>query len=345
MVLHRLLRGILAVGLFAIAGILFQSAVATPTATADQPALDLGRPAGVPRTAIVNRPRRVVLDLWDNVLFGRYVAIDGFIDKYNRWYGINHPLWTTLAFAAESVMHPLTKGPLVDDRGIGQVGFPAERRGRERGTDPTNPDYSPDLDPDGSIWEPQTNIIFAHILFKWVYSHPQVNTPQKAYAVYTEGLGGLTPHGKISKRARIDIVRARSYKKRVLAFRRLVTMARHRSPKQVKAIVPAVFTRQLMSIGKRPKDGAPAYASLIKLYVRRVQNSESPWELAVLARESMSYADLGERVYNRDGTAVYQALHDRLVAKSKLFVGTSKRLRELYRTTRQDLKRRLAARS
>ena len=46
------------------------------------------------------------LTSWQNVLLGRWVAIDSFVRRYSRRHHIPAQ-WTMMTFASESVMNPL----------------------------------------------------------------------------------------------------------------------------------------------------------------------------------------------------------------------------------------------
>lgn len=298
-----------------------------------------GGPPDHSQTALVSRPGHVHLALWDKVVFGRFVAIDGMIRRYSHRYGIDG-FWTTLAFASESVLDPLAKGSLVDDRGIGQVGFQAERRGRQRGSNPSSPDYEASLDRHGSIWDPRTNIIFASILFRWVYTVPGVNSGAKAYAVYTDGYAGLNPDGTISEPASRDVARARSYARRITVFRQLVSLARTQDRDAWSATVPNRLTRGIMEIAATRPDGIRTYAALTRLYTKESRAIRHPWTVIRIAREAMNFTDLRVRVYGADGTASYRSLIRILAKRHALFDEGPAGLKLLYAGLLDDLEAR-----
>jgi hypothetical protein len=285
-------------------------------------------------------PTDVRLDLWGRVMLGRYLAVDGMVRRYARHYGLDY-LWTVLPFASESILNPLAKGPQPDDRGIGQVGYAAEDRCRERGTLRRTADYHPDFNPGGSIWEPRFNIICAGILFRWIYHQPYVTSPQKAYAVYTEGLEAVRPDGTLSYDAKIDIARARSHRPAILSFMRLKRSAARLSPAQLEAQVGNPVTRAALIADRRFGDGARVYARLREAYIAEASATKNGWVLVTYAREAVTFTDLSRRVYGNNEGSTYRALLRALVTQRPI-VGHDPALLQIYLETLETVEDRVA---
>lgn len=262
----------------------------------------------------------ISLTSWENVLFGRWVAIDNIVRSYTTHYGIPN-LWTMQTFAAESVMDPLAQGSQPDDRGIGQVGYGAEAYGRRRGTDVRSPDYEPDLRANGSIWDPRTNVILASIWYRWVYNQPYVRTPAQAYAVSTCGPGAVLPDGTIRWDAQQRVDRAKSFYSLLASFERVKRQTRSYSWAQLVAAVPDPMTRDIIYIDSHTNDGADAYAKLSARYLEEVRRTRSPWTVVMFGREALRYLDEGRIAYRTDQHRNYAALAIALGAKRGLFAG------------------------
>jgi hypothetical protein len=255
--------------------------------------------------------------LWDTALLGRWVAIDAMLRKYTHRYRIP-TLWTTMAFASESVLDPIAKGPLPGDRGIGQVGFAAEFRGFKRGTDPNNPDYNSDLDPHGSIWDPRVNIILASILFGWVYTQPYVTSPAEAYAVYTYGPSAILPNGHLTPAAQARVTRAESFQALLSGFGDLKRRVRGLSPVQLKRLIPDPLTRAVIQIDGRNADGEKTYHRLTAMYLKEITTTSSAWDLVIFGHEALNFADVGRRVYHKDESVYYKRLLAVLLRQEKI---------------------------
>ena len=250
-------------------------------------------------------PARDDMEPWSQILLGRLLAIDDMVAKHSTYYGTDY-LEQLLAFAAESLFDPLAQGPQVDDRGIGQVGYWAEEAGRRWAGDRQSRYYSPDLDPDGSIWDPETNIILATAVMRWIYTSPDVTSPQTAYAVYTRGHeGGLRPGGALGPEAQVRVDRAASYRERVLDFFRLkLGMGEAQHP----------LTVGILELDRTNEDGEEMYRALRDYYTEIVEDPADPAVAVLLAQEALGYSDLLGRIYSEDVEAEYLRLHTALLA-------------------------------
>lgn len=242
---------------------------------------------------------------WSQILFGRLMAIDEMVARHSTYYGTDY-LDQLLAFAAESLLDPLAQGPQVDDRGIGQVGYWAEKVGRRWAGDPDSRYYSPDLDPDGSIWDPETNIILATTVMRWVYTSPEANSPQMAYGLYTRGHDGLRPDGNLGRDAQVRVERAESYRQRFLDFFRLKLGLGDTSPQPLLA--------GILALDADHEDGQDMYRALRDYYIQIVEDPADPAVAVLLAGEAVRYNDLLTRIYGEDGHAEYVRLYEALVA-------------------------------
>lgn len=242
---------------------------------------------------------------WSQILFGRLMAIDDMAAKHSTYYGTDY-LDQLLAFAAESLLDPLAQGPQVDDRGIGQVGYWAEEVGRRWAGDRDSRYYSPDLDPEGSIWEPETNIILATTVMRWVYTSPEANSPQMAYGLYTRGHDGLRPDGNLGRDAQLRVERAESYRERFLDFFRWKLGLGDPSQQPLMA--------GILALDAEYEDGQDMYRGLRDYYTEVVEDPADPAVAVLLAREALRYNDLLTRIYKEDGHAGYVRLYEALVA-------------------------------
>jgi hypothetical protein len=277
-------------------------------------AIETKRGEAEPPNAIIS------LSPWENVLFGRWIAIDSTARTYANRYGLSAQ-WTMQTFASESVMNPMAQGSQPDDRGIGQVGYRAENYGRPRGTNPNNPDYTPGLRANGSIWDTRTNIILASIWYRWVYNQSYVHTPQQAYAVSTYGTGAILSDGTIRWDAQQRVNRARSFGPLLSTFASAKQQSRSYTWAQLVANVPDPLTRDLLYIDGHTTEGADVYAKLAARYIREVASTRSPWVVNMFGREALTYLDEGRIAYGTNQSVNYSALVTALVAKRGLFSG------------------------
>lgn len=283
-----------------------------------------------PSTAIIT------LTPWENVLFGRWLAIDNTVRTYSYRYRVP-ATWTMQTFAAESVMNPMSQGSQTDDRGIGQVGYLAENYGRARATNPSNPDYF-SFFPNGSIWDVRTNIGLAFVWYRWVYDQPYVKTPQQAYAVSTMGPSAVLKDGTIRWDAQQRVNRATSFGPLITSFETAKETSRSYTWAQLVANVPDPLTRDLLYINAHSTEGADTYAQLAARYIREVTNTKSPWVVNMFGREALTYLDVGRVAYGTNQSANYRALVNALSAKRSLF--TNPDLLSTYNTLLADARSR-----
>lgn len=260
----------------------------------------------------------ISLSPWENILFGRWLAIDKTVSRFTRRYGLP-TMWTMQTFASESVMNPLAQGTQPDDRGIGQVGYVAERYGRARGTNPRNADYTPALRKHGSIWDIRTNVILASIWYRWVYQQPYVRTHEQAYAVSTFGPDAILGDGTIRWDAQQRVDRAKSFYPMLSAFAQARTATRSLSWTELVRAVPDRMTRDLLYIDSHKREGAPMYMAIADRYSREVARTKSPWVVVMFGEEALNYLDEVRVAYGRHMGARYDALVNRLNAKRALF--------------------------
>jgi hypothetical protein len=250
------------------------------------------------------RPPAPYMEPWSQILLGRLLAIDEIVARHAAYYGTDY-LGQLLAFAAESLLDPLAQGPQIDDRGIGQVGDWAESIGRVWASDPDSRYYSPDLDPERSIWDPETNIILASMLFRWVYTTPEVTTPQVAYGVYTRGHRTLRPDGSLGPEAQVRVDRAESYRERMLDFFRLKL--------GIGGPAQHPLTRGILEIDRNFEDGQDTYRALRDYYLDIAENPADAAMAVLLAQEALLYNDLLTGIYGEDGGQEYRRLLAALV--------------------------------
>ena len=283
--------------------------------------------------AVEASPGVVGLDMWQSVLLGRYLAVDGMIRKYTRFHKVPF-LWTVLPFYSESLMDPLAKGPQDDDRGLGQVGYWAERHGRLLAKNPNSADYNPEFKERSSIWNPQTNIILAAIHFRWVRTDPKVTNSHKAYAVYTFGDAGLTSTGEISPEAQLRVNRAAGFEGLVTSFIRLKKSTRHIKIPDLDSLVSDPRIRALLTVDRHAGDGQRAYNALRRVYTEEVAATDNPWVFVTFAREAINFADLGRRAYRSKEAGHYRRLRYLLTNRESLGTSTGDSgLIRLYRET------------
>lgn len=265
------------------------------------------------------QPSSAIISLtpWQNVLFGRWIAIDGTVRTYAYRYGIPAQ-WTMQTFASESVMNPMSQGSQPDDRGIGQVGYLAENYGRARATNPSNPDYFAAF-PNKSIWDVRTNIGLAFIWYRWVYNQSYVHTPQQAYAVSTYGPGAILADGTIRWDAQQRVDRATSFGPLISSFETAKETSRSYTWAELVANVPDPLTRDLLYINAHSTEGADTYAQLAARYIREVSSTKSPWVVNMFGREALTYLDEGRIAYGTSQSANYAALVSALTSKRSLF--------------------------
>lgn len=262
----------------------------------------------------------VAFSPWQNVLFGRWIAINSTVQSYSQRFGFSGQ-WTMQTFASESVMNPLAQGSQPDDRGIGQVGYLAEKYGRARGANPAGPDYIPGFDASGSIWDTKTNIALACIWYRWVYNQPYVHTPEQAYAVSTYGPGAILPDGTIRWDAQQRVNRAKSFGPLLSLFEWLKEQTRSDSWAQLVAHVPDAMTRDLLYINSHSSEGPDVYAQLSNRYLNEVRATASPWIVIMFGSEALTYLDEGRIAYGIPQGTKYQALATALSGKAGLFAG------------------------
>lgn len=269
------------------------------------------------------------LSLWETALLGRWVAIDGYINKYTRRYKIP-ARWTTMAFASESVLNPLAKGAEAGDRGIGQVGFYTEHWTRAQATDPDHANYNPDVSRHGSVWNPLVNIVFASISFNWVYTLDYVKSPADAYAVYTVGIHAFNPDGSYVEKAQERVNRARGFRKLLASFSRLKRAAQRMEPSRLETAIPDPLVRAILEVDRTGRDGQPVYTALVSAYMAAIRDGNSAWRTVILGGEALHFLDTEARIYHRENSQSYRALDRLLRAKRGLFRREDRALRDLY---------------
>jgi len=275
------------------------------------------------------------MEPWSQILLGRLLAIDEMVAKHSSYYGTDY-LEQLLAFAAESLFDPLAQGPQVDDRGIGQVGYWAEGAGRRWAGDPESRYFSPDLDPDGDIWDPETNIILATTIFRWVYTSPEVTSAQMAYGIYTSGHSGLRDDGSLDPYAQARVDRAASYRERVTDFFRL-KLGIGGEPEHP-------LTRGILEIDRYNEDGRDTYRALRDFYLEILQDPADVAVAVLLAKETLLYTDLLARGYKEDGDEAYGALLTALLNLEPRIVALGHSPTEsLYRETLAEAQQRVSS--
>ena len=141
---------------------------------------------------------------WDITVMAKFVPLKRLIEKHADHYSID-PMWASQFFNLESLMIPTDHNTLSDDFGLGQIKRNSERLAKRLGTDPTNVLYSPDLDTNGNIFDPETNIIMAMLLHRYNIKKHGLKNSNQVYAVYFRGKPGLKPNGAISKIAKDNV--------------------------------------------------------------------------------------------------------------------------------------------
>jgi hypothetical protein len=276
---------------------------------------------------------RLALSVSEQVLLGRLLAIDDLLARYADHYG-NDYLFHILSLMAESVLDPLAQGPQEDDRGLGQVGYWAERAGRDWGTETNNVYYTPNLSANASVWEPETNLILSSILMRWVATHPAIDSPGKNYAVYTFGDAGVDSRGAISPIARIRVDRAESHRATIMNFLRL---------KAFDGDVADPVTSAILAIDRTKADGREAYTALRTYYLGLVASTSDPWVVTLFGQEALNLIDLSERVYGERGLDFYARLQVALQSRQQLVASDgSPPVQAQFRRLVAETERRLA---
>jgi hypothetical protein len=246
-------------------------------------------------------PANVNLAPWDKVLLGRLLAIDEVTADRTAHYETDY-LGLLLAFAAESLLDPLAKGPQADDRGLGQVGYWAEEVGRRWASDNQSLYYFPGFDPARSIWEPETNILLATALMRWVYTTPEIHDPLTAYAVYTRGHVALLGNGRLEAEAQVRFNRAESYRQRMLNMFRLKLGI---GPEPEDDLI-----RGILGVDRAHPDGRQTYRALRDLYVDYINAPQDIYTAVLLAEEALLFSDLLKDIYGEPEVGEYQRLLD-----------------------------------
>jgi hypothetical protein len=320
---------------------------ATPRPTSSLPIQVATRDyATVVRQAISLHPLapNATFGIWDEVLLGRYLAVDGLIAKYADHYG-NDVLWQVLAYCSESTLDPLAQGGYADDRGLGQVGYPSEATTRAWGADPSSPYYTADLSPSGSIWDPQTNIILSAIALRSVYAEPQIDSNEQAYGTYTVGDAALSSTGSLSPLAAARVQRASSFEPEIGEFIALKALANPQPQSGSETIVAAAaitraagfaqimdpVVREILLIDAEFGDGKSVYLALRDLYLRlAAEPTALGWGTVTFLGDALRFTELAERVYGTPGDAAYARISQEVYAAGVVGSSSDAALRQAY---------------
>ncbi len=238
------------------------------------------------------------LDLTETITLSRLLAIDDALEKITDHYGTDY-LWSLAMMMAESNLDPAAQGQLVDDRGLGQIGFGVERVGKMWGSDRTSPYYFAEFDPQASVWEPKTNMIYQAIWFRNILTFGYVRSFDQTYALYTKGLNSVDPEtGAISERAQADVNRARSY---IPLLEKLLFLKDQVRQQQTIPATVSPLVGQLLEIDRTTTDGIESYRTLRDLFIDAgADGSGDPFAEYTYLHEAINYTDLLDRGYKVD---------------------------------------------
>lgn len=137
------------------------------------------------------------LNEWLNPTLARLVPLKSMIEKHSSHYDIN-PLWAAIFFSFESQLTPSDFNRYSDDFGLGQVKRQSEALAKTIGKMENSEFYSPHLDVNKSIYDPETNIIMSLMLHRYNIARYGLKNSDQAYAVYVRGIAGLDDKGQLN---------------------------------------------------------------------------------------------------------------------------------------------------
>ena len=259
------------------------------------------------------------LDLTDTIVLSRLVAIDDMLEKISDHYGTDY-LWSLAMMMAESNLDPSAQGPLVDDRGLGQIGYVIESVARLWGPDLTSPYYSAQFDPQASIWEPNTNMTAEAIWFRNILTFPYVTAMDQTYAIYTKGIYSVDPAtGAISERAQVDVRRAHSH---IAQLQKLLYLKDYVRQQGDVVSVRYPLAGAILEIDRTATDGIGSYSALRDLFIDAGANGtgEAVAEYSYF-HEAISYTDLLDRGYNVDPTVALRQIKTAMDSRAAFIRG------------------------
>jgi hypothetical protein len=255
---------------------------------------------------------------WELTMFGRVLAIDGFVESYAAHYGTDL-VWQMMALWSQSSLDPLAEGPEDGDRGLGQVSFQSEKTARKWASNQKGAYYDSLFRREASIWDPETNIALSTIVLRSIYAMRDVDSSAQAYARYSDGLVAMRNH-VISPVALIDVRRAESLQEQVLTF----YAAKYAEPGTV---APALgetssMTETMLALDRELADGAPMYLALRDLYVAEAAVIAPGWASALYLSDALMFTALGSRVYGVDGAEARARIREIMLQQAPAILGT-----------------------
>ena len=240
---------------------------------------------------------------WDITVMAKFVPLKRLIEKHADHYSID-PMWASQFFNLESLMIPTDHNTLSDDFGLGQIKRNSERLAKRLGTDPTNVLYSPDLDTNGNIFDPETNIIMAMLLHRYNIKKHGLKNSNQVYAVYFRGKPGLKPNGIISKIAKdnVDGLRERFelYRKVIPLFRLREGEIRQLKNKDAKVLL------EIYNSTSNPRE---MYAKELDYFLSDIEdNLTGDIRTVLIFDDSVSFASTLEISYGINQADTYKRL-------------------------------------
>ncbi|MFH1073225.1 MAG: hypothetical protein V1743_07395 [Nanoarchaeota archaeon] len=142
-------------------------------------------------------PRSIQLTEWELPILAKLVPIKRLIETYANRFGIDS-VWATMFFTYESQLIPADHNTFSDDYGLGQIKKESEKLALRLGRNTTSTYFTPDLNPEKSIFDPQKNIIMALLLHRYNIEQYGLKNSDQAYAVYVRGMAGLNSDGSLN---------------------------------------------------------------------------------------------------------------------------------------------------
>jgi hypothetical protein len=242
-------------------------------------------------------PKKTYLTVWEKVALSRMVPLKRAIEKHSNFYEVN-PMWSLMVFNLESLLDPTDVNRKSNDYGLGQVKVDSFNFAKLKGT---NKDevyfFSPDLNPNKSIFDPETNIIVSLMLHRWNMERYDLESSDQAYAIYVRGKNrGLTEILGISKYTE-KLVEA--LHQRFDTYKRIIPFFCMNAGEVEEIKDPEV--REYMTLYHQNLPIPEAYTRLLDYSLSRIEKVKRPLMGEVLLYDNcVSYVKTLEIAFDRD---------------------------------------------
>ena len=243
------------------------------------------------------------LNEWLNPTLARLVPLKDMIEKHANHYEIN-PLWAAMFFSFESQLNPSDYNTFSDDFGMGQIKRQSERIAKTLGTIPDSIFYSPYLNPEKSIYDPETNIIMSLMLHRYNIARYGLQNSDQTYAVYVRGTAGLDEKGELNHWT-IDLLDG--FHSRYDVMKKVVPL--FELPTEDIKEIDNKDTREILQVYHKDATPEDKYQMMLDHFIGTlIRKTDGSAKSVLTFDDCVVFARTLDKSYGRDQTNNYRAL-------------------------------------